>query len=540
MSKNSDFIQYAQTLHGLFDENFMTAYRKANPRRRRRLLPYMQSIYRRWYFATLAEHTPFAPANLMEGICRIFKINMNTYPIPMLRTSAKVTGIDFALFTCSLDLHPAAGDMRILLNLATPHLDVSEDACFTDEQALDIAEHLSINDPHYASFLLELAIRMKLLTKAPSIHIFRMQPTDKGEEIFEWDDRSLFREITETAIIMTAGALRNSMPVSEHLFTPGFVRSMLTEPIETDTLFSKIFEASGYDINDILQTGAMPLPGEDEIDEYDDADLELISSTYVMGIVLDRFFFTPFGHYLRLIRPMYTLPFDINEEIEDYISVCEDPHEAFVAFFAPCSSYTLTWLGLLYFEVEPMSGNFFDTFDSSFVNLVKTMLESDSSFRAFVDIAQYFTPPYAEEGIMLNEVYTFRVRDTDRPSMWIHLQMPTGTTLCDVYTEAEKYFDMAPGDDFTFFHDKTENHFAEYPSAKRAARAKKPRKDACQTGLRDLDFVSMNQMLLVSHNSRPPVRLNLELMRTDPADLDERHPRVIRMSKEMKLRHAEE
>ena len=145
MSKHLDYIN---TLHSLFENGFMGAYRDANTRKRKKVLPYLQAVHRRWNYATLVENTPLSPANLMESICHHFGIEPDSYIVPELRTKTKVTGANANVLSYTLDNHPIVEDMQKVLEHCSPGIDLAEEGCFNDAQALEISELLSLDDPH--------------------------------------------------------------------------------------------------------------------------------------------------------------------------------------------------------------------------------------------------------------------------------------------------------------------------------------------------------------------------------------------------------
>ncbi|MCL1883965.1 MAG: hypothetical protein FWF81_09480 [Defluviitaleaceae bacterium] len=534
---NESYDKYTKILHTLFEEDFMASYRDANTKKRRKLLPYLQAIHRRWYYATLAEHTPFSPANLFECISAYYGEETDKYPIATLRTPSKVTGIDMKVLSYKIESHPVVADFRLLMNYCTPHIDLYEDNCFTDEDALKVAKILSIPDPHYASYLLELAVFTKMFTKMPSLYVQRMKPSKKSEEILSLSDEELLHSIINATISLAAFGLSTSMPMPEHIFTESFVRSLLNNPTETDEIFARVFDVMGLEIEDLMEIG------NEEIMDAMDAfgiDMELLSSTFVMGIVLDRFFFTPFGHFLRIIRPLYALPFAFSDELGDYVSVCEDPEEAFVAFFAPCSSYTLTDLGLNILNIEKNEQNYFDAGELQFENMKNSIFLDSQTMRTFIEMAKHLSP-LAFSGEIPGEIYTFRVRLESDTSVWLHLQVPDNFSLQNLYDEITEYFGIKNNGYFSFFHDKTENRFAEYPSAKRVAKTKNPKPPADESYLSELDFDHMNHLILVAHNQAsmfnqepPKTRLLLERLNVKDIQMGEMYPQVVRMSKNMK------
>jgi hypothetical protein len=345
--------------------------------------------------------------------------------------------------------------------------------------------------------------------------------------------------MVDAAIQMAAQGLRDSVPLPELIFSESFVRSLLKSPMETDAIFERVFDVMGYDIEELLDIGNMPIHDGMSPEAFG-YDMEMLSGTFVMGIVLDRYFFTPFGHFLRIIKPMYALPFALYDEVVDYIDVCDDADEAFVAFFAPCSSYTLTELGLQIMNVEKSDENFFDIKELPFDTTKDSIFESEESLAIFVKMAQQLSP-LALEGGLPATVHTFRIRLESDTTMWLHLSVPDNFTLEHLYEEIAEYFSLKPNGDFSFFHDKTENRFAEYPSTKRAAKAKSPKTTADKTMLSELDFEHMKILLLSAYgqaaifaNEPPTIRLQLERLSEKDPDLREVYPQIGRMSKKMK------
>ena len=525
---NEQYLEHIQNLHALFETSFMEAYLDANPRKRRNALPYLQAIYRRWYYSTMIENTPLSPANILESMCLHYNMPSATYTVAHGRGKTKLMGIDMQLVEYSLDNHPIIGDFHRFIEYCTPHIDLLEGEAFTSAQAMELGAMLSLNDPHYAAFMLEVSLWMKLIVKVPSIGVNRLKSAPDAAQILAGAD--IFREIVDTTIAIASRGLQNLVMLPETLFTPSFIRSLLTAPMDTDDIFSRIYEVLGYDLEDLLDM-TMEM---DEGDELEETDVDLLAGTFMTGIFLDKFFFAPFGHFLKLIRPLYVLPFDFKGEIADYVKVSGDPEESLIAFFAPCSSYTLTDLGLECFGVAKTEDNYIDAAKLiPFKEMKNTIFSSKEALHIFVEIARHLGPLH-HEALGPEEVFTFRVRLEDDKSVWVHLQMPTGATLHDMYIEAAEYFALKDNNDYTFYHDKKENRFAEYTAPKRSKGGKK----TSETRLCDLDFQHQKEMLLVAYNQSipfgeedPTVCLQLEMLHKKPADLYHEYPRVSRVSK---------
>jgi len=516
----------------------MEAYRESNPRKRRSTLPYLQAIYRRWYYSTIVENAPLSPANIFEAICHHYNQPAATYPVAIQRGKTKLTGINMEVIEYSLDNHPIVKDLALAIEYCSPHIDLAENDVFVPAQALELGEKLSLHDPHYAAFLLEISLRMKLLVKVPSVGVSRFRPASNTTEILKTTPKKdIFRDIVEITIAVAAKGLQNLVMLPEALFSPAFIRSLLTNPMETDDIFTRIYEVLGYDLEDLEDLVGITMDlGSDELDSM---DVDLLAGTFMTGVFLDKFFFTPFGHFMKLIRPLYVIPFEFEGEIADYVDVSDDPEEGIIAFFAPCSNYTLTDLGLEYFQVAKTEENYLDvTKVVPFDQMKDTVFSSKEALDVFVQVARHLGPLRLQDGPLPEEIYTFRVRMERDKSIWVHLQMPEDATLQHMYTEITEYMELKDNDDYTFYHDSKENRFAEYASPKRAKRSGKK---AMDTELGSLDFEHQKQMLLVAYsqaipfgNEDPTIRLQLELLHKKPPEAGYEYPRVSRVSKGFK------
>ena len=534
MSKHLDHIQ---NIHALFETYFMEAYRAANPRKRRNTLPYLQSIYRRWYYSTLIENTPLSPANLVETI-RMHYNQPAVHPVAHPQSTTKMTGITMTLPVYTLDKHPIIDDLHILVEYCSPHIDLRESDAFDTSQALELAAKTSLNDPHYAAFLLEIAIWMGLIKKIPSVGINRFQISKTADKALSAPCPDILREIVDITVVIASKALQNLVMLPESIFSQQFVRSLLTNPMGTDDIFSRIYEVLGYDLDDVFD---MAMDVEDDEDAEDAGmDIDILAGTFMTGVFLDKFFFTPFGHFMKIIHPMYVLPFEFTNEIPDYARVSDDAEESLIAFFAPCSAYTLTDLGLELLGVAKTDTNYIDAAAAiPFEQMKNSVFSCKEALQVFVEIGRHIGA-LQMDGLPLEdeEIYTFRVRFESDTSLWAHIQVPADANLHDMYVEIAACFDLKDNEDYAFFHDKTENRFREYASPKRHKRGKK----RVDVEFGSLDFEVQKNMLMVAYNQaipfggqEPTVRLELELMHIKPAEEDYEYPRVSRVSAGMKL-----
>ena len=520
-----NFTAHLQALHRLFSDDFMRIYQELEPKERKQVLPYLQTIYRKWYHSTLIENIYFSPANLANTIGFHHGMPQNMHMVAqILQPSTKLTQINMKLLDYNLDAHPIIDDLKYLIQFCSPHIDLCEEWCFSDSQARKVAKKLSMDDPFYATFLLDVAVKMEMLDRMPSLYVQRMQVSETADAALDQSAAELFRQIVDTVIELTSIGLQNSLPGPVSLFTEDGLRNLLHEPLHTDGIFENVFGKLGYDLD--LLFDPVTMSNLDDYSEESEAASEMMSGIFILGVALDRLFFTPFGSFLRIIRPIYSIPFDMKNEISHFVNSIDSDNEDVSPFFAPCTSYMLSQLGLQLFGVEPTETNYFD---SSMV--LPPHLLNDPAFlspfgmRLFIN-ATRAAIPVSE---LPDSVYSFRVFRKDDPDAWVIIQMPKAASLHYLYEEIADIFCIYDDDDYSFFHAQTESPFVEYtgpgPGSKR-----KPHKHT-NIPLMELDFEHMNYMLLAIYKEET-LKFSLQMLEETAPKPDVRYPITSEMSPE--------
>ena len=530
------YFNYVKTLHSHFENGFMEIYRELNKTTKRRILPHLHSLYRRWYYSTMVEGTPFSPANFMNSICEFYELEAEIHPYPKLRTPSKVMGVDVNIFEYACENHPVIADIAIVIEFASPIIDIHEDNCLTTGQAAELAIMLSLKDSNYAAFLFEIALRMGFLEKVPALYVNRLQVSEKWDGARNMPHREFLKQVLSATIEFASYGIHRSCPLPSPVFSPSYFRNLLAVPVSIEDAVFSAFKQNGINMAEVMSQNML----EQDLDEMDEDDetANLVHSSYMLGLALDRYFLTPLGHFLRIVRPMYVFPLSFDDEVYGFLEVGDDPLGNFFAFCAPAATFKLSKLGLDLLEIEATPENTLAPNAIPFEPLKDTVFFSNEALESFIDMAGQLLPAMLES-IMRGQIFTLRVRLASKPSMWAHIQISENSSLHEFFLEISQLFDLKPTFEYSFFHDKTENFFAEYPSEKRAFRLKKPRKDT-GTLLAEINFSHMKHMVLAAYNQSVPftqdppvVRFEIEFLNVREPDFDEEYPRVSRLSKAM-------
>ena len=511
------YYNYADQINRQFSGIFDDIYKANDKIHRAKLLPCLANIYRRWYYSSMLENTYLTPANLFESLNRQFGRPPDLSPVVHTRAPVNYKGLSFSYQEYDKDNHPITEDFRAIIDFCKPDIDLTETDSMPEELAYEAAKKLHMNDPYYAMYLLALALEMELLIKIPSIYANRAQLVRGAEKRLRRSNDVLFDMIVTSSLRYASQSLSELIPTPAPLFDESYLFSILKEPVETDAIFQRLYDTIGVDIEDLI--------GLDIFEELDMLDMAVISGTYLLGIVLDKFFLTPFGHYLKLIRPVYMLPFDFENEISIYLDSYIEEDEIGIAFYAPCSRYYLTEMGLQYFDIKPSPVNYLDIKHELIFSEIAPLFEKTS--KKPPDI-QAFSKIFDRELC----IYTLKVRYIPDPRMWLNIDASDITSLHRLYLELAYYFDLDKNGEYTFFPDDTENPFIAYASPNQVRRTKK----TTDTTLSALSLKEKQTMILSVNYPRAggnkhKEKWALEVVKIHQSKQGQTYPAVTRLGK---------
>ncbi|MCL2664429.1 MAG: hypothetical protein FWE82_02340 [Defluviitaleaceae bacterium] len=522
----ADYTEYLNRINNWFESSFGDIYRKSSKKNRVMLLPYISNIYRRWLYSSLIEGTVLTPANLVEALNHDNARTPDSLPAVALKNSQNYSGMTFEVRECTLEHHPVVSDFKKFLRFYHPDIELSPDDFMDIGDLIRASENLSLRDPHYADYLFQIALDMGYLVKIPSVYSNRAQTAPGYESRLNAPDIKLLAEIVMATISNASCMIVGLMQLPETAFTESFLLSILKKPMWLDDIYSHVYGKLGINFFD----------GDGSQADRSSVNAAAASGSFLMGVVLDKFFFTPFSYYLQLIRPIYPTPFDFENELRLFIDTPFDADELYTAFFTPCVQYHLTELGLILFNCVPDSENFLNVkmrlpFKPVFEQLIKLQEQAEAN------IGDKKT---ADKNGQSGKIYEIRIKYEPNASLWLCIDVTEQTTLHRLYLELSAHFGLEPQGVYSFFADTTESPFTEYTSPQHA----RPTKKTNATAMADLNFEVNHKFVLVTHpgrnllsrsakkrNPKCITRLALEIEKIKPKQLNRFYPSVTRLSK---------
>ncbi|MDR2649473.1 MAG: hypothetical protein LBB94_07125 [Clostridiales bacterium] len=526
----SNYNINSRLINQMFEDKFLNSYRDLRKRRKSRVLTYISSIYRRWYYSALVEDTYLSPANLfafLGGNQERNHKNAIMSPVTRLAKSGK-NRIEFKMLEYSVYNHPVISDLKIFIESCTPDVELGVNDMLMDGHVEDLMGKLSMWDSFYVEYLLNISIVMGIIKKSPSIYSNRAQVTSEYQRIFGLSNDEIFGAIVKATVNSASSFINEMIPLPETYFTRETIYELLKHPMTVDEIFQHVYNILGIKIQDIYSY-------ENDSDPFfDDLNNAIISSTFLLGLLLDKCFLTPFGYYLQLIRPLYTLPYEFFNELSYLADSFEEEEGLVTALYAPSTFYQLTPLGLGFFGIE--NNDLFIPADEIPYNDLPEIVSGNTEFAREQRAMLKWNFSIAEESSMV--IYSIKVKLADKKTLWKNIDVPGNIMLFHLFSEICYQFSLDPGSEYSFFKDMTESPFTEYTSIKRPRRSK----SAADTALIELDLPEKHHFMLVIYNSFNPyidfdmdkvskkIKLELEVIKIKNRDETQSYPRVSRIS----------
>lgn len=525
MLKSYDY--YLDKIKYIFEEAFLDSYKNIKGRNKRRLCMYVSDIYRKWYYSTLLEGTILTPANLVSKLNRLYKID----PITFDSIGAKI--IDRKIVFSYKRLNYSSGnyhiidDLKSLLSHCYPYIEITENLEVKNDIIKVLDNELSIKeDNYYVNYLLSLAFELGLLNFATSIHMKAAKPSKSADSFFELEPEEAFHKIVDATISILASFLESTLMAEN--FSKEFILSLLKKPITVNEIYEKLYSSNGVDLNLIFGDTDDYSPGlPEEIMEYINLGI------YYLGIGIDKYFLTTFGYYLKLIVPMYVIPFKIAEDMAILYNTVRDNMDIDSEVYSPCSHYYLTELGLKHFDVKcEETEKFMISDEVDITEVIDTIYDSWKTSKTLFGLSMP-QDMYIYDNIT---VYQIKVALISDRRYWITLEISDDTTLNELHNQICHTLNFLTASDYSFYLGMEESPFLQYTPETNKKRTKK----AENTTLASLNLSENDVMKYVVENytsifsdifGEKIVRFELRLIKIKTGEYSHLYPRIYRKSK---------
>ena len=524
-------------LNKIFSAEFMNAYYGANAKDKAKLSRFFPHFYRYWYYSTFMYRTILSPANIAaaasgkyDGVCSVPLANLETSEYSFI-------GITFSELKYSIEDHPAVRDLKKLVDLLDPDASLTKNGYFPAALEKKIFNAISVKDTFYIEYLFLLAVNLELIIKMPSININKVRVSPRAGDFFTRPPRAILTDVVEQTIEMCVLFIKSSGPYDELPIDCPFILNLLTDPVTTDEIFKTVFSTARENL-DLISSAAefADKKGDGKFPSADDLERMFTASTIYLGSLFDKYFFLPFGFYLRLIQPLYIYPFDILDTL-DALDV-KTPDDLIPALFMPCAAFGLTGLGMELFGTNLPHGRNLslspETPGSLLIDFATGRRSNKKSNQDFIaEIEKY------HENI-LKPVYELKVSLNSDKSLWKRALVAGEFTLHGLHRFICEEFAIEEAPRYVFFAGSDDNPFARFTPPDGKNRVKL----TTETELDDLGLSEGEKLIYIINDAvdsfffRDPeqadISFKLEIVKIKkPAGIDYL-PRVLRESQAFK------
>lgn len=469
----NNYSFYLDKITSLFTEEWNEAVKSISSRKKSILNKYMPLIFKRWFFSALIEDSVLTPANLVALLnTRFGKPETDTPNLIWEDRADKKAVHAVKMLEYTVENHPVVNDLKLFLDILSPTFDLST---FKDKTRPDGFDGLSRQDGDYLEFLCMTATALKLVKKMPSINAAIAQVSSSRHKFFEYAPDVILTKITEATVDLCILSLSEILPVDKTFKAK--LMSFLKKPKSIDDIFQELFFASGIDIDKLFDDFNHNLDvlnemfgmyndddtdfeleivsggDEDEEQSVQSLHADLMSGTFFLGIALDHYFITPLSYYLRLIQPLYIIPYNLGEEIVNFCECLPQINDSEAMIYAPCTTYALTELGARLFGAEDRGAE-------------GVMLPADTPIESIILTLKELIG-MSELGILdgeevADEVVTLKVKLSLNKKYWQTIEVYGDETLDSLHVIICRAFMLDEDCEYSFYKGAEENPFKEY------------------------------------------------------------------------------
>ncbi|MEA5084858.1 MAG: hypothetical protein VB018_12035 [Lachnospiraceae bacterium] len=419
-----------------FTHGFGEALSTFTQTEQRRLLALSPTFFKKWCFSAFFEDTVLSPVNILNSYFdkRKNEVAYFSYKVnPLGRGNNKYT---YQISIDSVDRHSFIKNLFALTEYCFPVATFEEGGVFPLIIPKALSEKLTSTDGFYFEYLLLMAQRFNLLTAMPSINTCKFQKNEEQCNVFfTQTNTQILTLLTDEVFEIFNQKFADMLQIPYQVVNSSIMRSFLKDSITTDDIYDKVYSALGFDFDKMLKMAEIPvLSNENEM---------LMSSAYFMGTVLDKWFFSPLGDYLKLITPLYSVPYDFMNELDYVRPILLTGCDVSADVFSPCNYFSLTPIGeeiLGWENSNPRFQNISQDFSQHKIQLFLSSIFDTNGINITDCIVQN----------NIREIYTIKVKYADAPQLWKTIQVPLDYPISKLYNLIATYFGFNKSDNYIF------------------------------------------------------------------------------------------
>lgn len=466
-------------------------------------------VFAKWYDTALVSDTILSPANIWgqhygESDCE------PAYILKMKKGTRGRKKYQISYLPYTIENHPLLLDLKQLADYCDPDCTVNPEGFLYGKEAEKLLPQLTYAHPYYLDYLTRLAKAVKIIERAPAIHIHKICKGRAYHDFFAQDPKTALQTLLQEACSIAAERFIYCMELEPGMVDRAYFMHYLKESQSTEEFFIDFYKMVDVDLQSLMQR---------KPEEMTEEEHALASSFLFLGMMAEQWFFFPLSVFFRVIRPLNFLPIQFYQLINDMATLYVMEQHMEKELFSPATYYNLTALGnqLITDSVAkenaakmPPDTNILDIFDA---------IESQQQIIYFQESMRKQTR--ADVGV-------FRICMESDLQLWKEVEVPLEFPLHLFCEDVIVAFDMEQTGEYLLTV-PNENGFPVEYTAEGSKRAINKTSELC---ILDLKPTTQSQWTL-QPTQENAYRMQIEVLEIKPIDPYLTYPRVRRQSKQI-------
>jgi hypothetical protein len=330
-----------------FVEWFMDDYEEEERAEQEILTQCVQQLFRKYYYSVLDPEMTLTPAKIVTTLCeREFGNSLMTVPVlDCTFKGKKITRLQYHFASFGTDNHPMVNDLTQFLEVAGAGMRMEKPGILCAAEYRKLKKNLWIFDRHYINLISLMALEAGYIECVSAGNQIIGQTVAKSQEYFALTNGAKLQRLLELAMILCSKTLIQNFPELQKEFSVLRIAEFLRNPRSFDAVMETVYKKMGLDLKRLdrsLLTGNFEVT----LQSLNTNENNLIK-LFEIQRMLDIYFFTPFGYYLQVIRPVYPDIYDLTKELDEILVDLDNFQVIRNKLFSIAIDFDLTILGEL-------------------------------------------------------------------------------------------------------------------------------------------------------------------------------------------------
>ena len=163
---NSDFDRIFQ----IFSDKFNRTYSNITGKQKKEIAYLSPTVFGRWYYSALFPETILSPSMILTSQKENIEENgFYDFNVHFKHLNENILDFEFTKYFYSCECHPVIDDIEMLMKYISPSLMLKNMDKLENSDIKALHRKLSVSDRYYIEYLYELAGRLGLLKRIPSL-----------------------------------------------------------------------------------------------------------------------------------------------------------------------------------------------------------------------------------------------------------------------------------------------------------------------------------------------------------------------------------